>query len=83
MTTVHHFPISINCKNKDFIKDNNQEKCIGELIQGNEISHPRHQMGNEPPHDKTENDCLPSEDSDQPGHPPSLIRVFTVRFMGS
>ena len=22
---------------------------------------------------------LPSEDSDQPGHPPSLIRVFTVR----
>ena len=24
-----------------------------------------------------------SEDSDQPGHPPSLIRVFTVRFMGS
>ena len=27
----------------------------------------------EPPHDKT------SEDSDQPGHPPSLIRVFAVR----
>ena len=25
----------------------------------------------------------PSEDSDQPGHPPSLIRVFAVRFMGS
>ena len=23
--------------------------------------------------------CAPSEDSDQPGHPPSLIRVFTVR----
>ena len=23
--------------------------------------------------------CLPSEDSDQPGHPPSLIRVFAVR----
>ena len=22
--------------------------------------------------------CAPSEDSDQPGHPPSLIRVFTV-----
>ena len=21
--------------------------------------------------------CVPSEDSDQPGHPPSLIRVFT------
>ena len=25
----------------------------------------------------------PSEDSDQPGHPPSLIRVFAVRSMGS
>ena len=27
--------------------------------------------------------CAPSEDSDQPGHPPSLIRVFAVRLMGS
>ena len=30
----------------------------------------------------TKNDkmtCVPSEDLDQPGHPPSLIRVFTVR----
>ena len=27
--------------------------------------------------------CAPSKDSDQPGHPPSLIRVFTVRLMGS
>ena len=25
-----------------------------------------------------QNDCAPSQDSDQPGHPPSLIRVFTV-----
>ena len=25
-----------------------------------------------------QNDCAPSEDSDQPGRPPSLIRVFTV-----
>ena len=25
-----------------------------------------------------ENECVPSEDSDQPGHPPSLIRVFAV-----
>ena len=33
----------------------------------------------EPPHDKT-NEMIwaPSEDSDQPGHPPSLIRVFAV-----
>ena len=34
----------------------------------------------EPPHDITNKlACAPSEDSDQPGHPPSLIRVFTVR----
>ena len=30
-----------------------------------------------------QNNCAPREDSDQPGHPPSLIRVFAVRFMGS
>ena len=36
------------------------------------------------PHDKTNKMiCAPSEDSDQPGHPPSLIRVFTVHSMGS
>ena len=35
---------------------------------------------NEPPHDKTKKMThAPSEDSDQPGNPPSLIRVFTVR----
>ena len=27
--------------------------------------------------------CAPSEDSDQPRHPPSLIIVFAVRFIGS
>ena len=38
----------------------------------------------EPPHDKTkEMAYAPSEDSDQPGHPPSLIRVFAVRSVGS
>ena len=26
-----------------------------------------------------QNACAPSEDSDQPGHPPSLIRVFAFR----
>ena len=34
----------------------------------------------EPPRDKTNKvPCAPSEDSDQPGHSPSLIRVFVVR----
>ena len=30
-----------------------------------------------------QSECAPSEDSDQPGHPPSLIRVFAMRSMGS
>ena len=30
-----------------------------------------------------QNECAPSEDSDQPGHPPSLIRVFAVRMKKS
>ena len=34
----------------------------------------------EPPHDKTNRMAFaPREDSDQTGHPPSLIRVFAVR----
>ena len=34
----------------------------------------------EPRHDKTKKMiCAPSEDSDQPGHPPGLIRVSAVR----
>ena len=38
----------------------------------------------EPAHDKTNKMvCAPSEDSDQPGHPPRLIRVFAVHSMGS
>ena len=37
-------------------------------------------MTYEPPRDKTNKmACAPSEDSDQLGHSPSLIRVFTVR----
>ena len=30
-----------------------------------------------------QNECVPSEDSDEPGHPPSLIRIFAVRSTGS
>ena len=38
----------------------------------------------EPPDDKTNKmACAPSKDSGQPGHLPSLIRVFTVHSMGS
>ena len=36
----------------------------------------------EPCHEKTNKlTCAPSKDSDQPGHPPSLIRIFAVRSM--
>ena len=36
------------------------------------------------PHDKTNKmACAPSEDSDQPGHLPNLIRVFAMHTMGS
>ena len=38
----------------------------------------------EPAYDKSnKTTCEPSEDSDQPGHQPSLIRVFAVHSMGS
>ena len=38
----------------------------------------------EPPDDKTNKmTFVPSEDSGQPGHPLSLIRVFAVRSVGS
>ena len=37
-----------------------------------------------PLRDKTDKmACAPNDDSDQPGHPPGLIRVFAVRFMAS
>ena len=39
---------------------------------------------NEPSHEKTNKvACVPIEGSDQPGHLPSLIRVFAVHSMGS
>ena len=38
---------------------------------------------NEQRHDKTNKMSGPTEDSDQPGHPPSLIRVFAVRSVSS
>ena len=50
------------------------------------VSVPGHCLLNllEPHRDKTNKmACAPNEDSDQSGHPPSLIRVFAVRLMGS
>ena len=41
------------------------------------------EMENEPPHDKTNEMTVHPVKTDQPGHLPSLIRVFAVCFMGS
>ena len=48
------------------------------------LCHKTHQelrlLKNEPPYDKSNKmACAPSEDSDQPAHPPSLIRGFAFR----
>ena len=52
-------------------------------IKGYSLSMTGHRKTFEPPHDKTNKMmCAPSKDSDQPGHPPSLI-IFTVLSLGS
>ena len=60
-----------NCKlpfNKHFFK-----------LQSLSVYHKGRYLIIEPPHDKTNKIAfVPSKDSDQPGHPPSLIRVFAV-----
>ena len=61
-----------------YAKCKNVMKCICAAYVDSRKKH------SEPPHDKTNKMTLvPSEDSDQPGHPPSLIRVFAVRSVGS
>ena len=60
------------------VKKKNVMKCICAAYVDSRKKH------FEPPHDKTNKmTFVPSEDSDQTGHPPSLIRVFAVRSMGS
>ena len=54
-----------------FLAQNNRSRCNHEYLS---------KIIYEPAHDKTNKmACAPSEDSDQPGRPPSLIRVFAVR----
>ena len=50
-----------------YYKRTNEPKGSGELKKTHK--------SNEPPHDKTNLACAPSEDSDQPGHSPSLISL--------
>ena len=43
------------------------------------VSAEKDELLNEPAHNKNNKmACAPSEDSDQPGNPPNLIRVFPV-----
>ena len=63
---------------KFYAKWSNMMKCICAAYLDSRKKH------FEPPHDKTNKmTFVPSEDSDQPGHPPSLIRVFGLRSMGT
>ena len=50
--------------------------CIGLMLKNHTFVH---WFSFQQPHDKTNKmTCAPSEDSDQPRHPPSLTRVFAV-----
>ena len=75
-----------NVKTKTFLQNNNgggeSVTYIIRIMCGSSMRMECHYMyymlsKYEPQHDKTNNMvCAPSEDSDQPGHPPSLIRVL-------
>ena len=59
------------------------QKCLSHHINRFINSCTRLGKTNEPPCDKTyKMTCVPSENSDQLGHQPSLIRVFAVWFIG-
>ena len=59
--------------------DRERDQTYTELSWLLQVKRERYNAPNEPPHDKTKKiTCAPSEDSDQPGHPPSLIRVFPL-----
>ena len=67
-------------KNRSFSCFKYNHICLLNLI-ANIAKHVENQITKsfEPRHDKTNKMTTPSEDSDQPGHPPSLIRVFAAR----
>ena len=81
--TVNILKISTNCFLFFFVST----KCLSMQLQPKNLRHRSSSWASiyEPPqtHQNRQNDCAPSQDSDQSGHPPSLIRVFAVRSMGS
>ena len=65
----------------DLGRSESSRSSVRSIYQGPNVLH---KNTFETPRDKTNKmACAPSEDSDQPGHPPSLIRVFAMRSMGS
>ena len=60
------------CCNMQF-KQNNSDSILSSMQIKETQCHLSHKQQNQ------QSDCAPSEDSAQPGHPPSLIRVFAVR----
>ena len=66
-----------------FKKSNHKIKCQSSdqiTVRSAETCESRHEKKKKK---NTKNECMPSKDSDQPGHPSNLIRVFAVRSMGS
>ena len=64
--------------NTILLNDNETDGCL--MIMDGKFSAVLHKIIYEPPHDKTNKmACVPSKDSDQPGHLPNLISVFAVR----
>ena len=70
-----------NLKKKKKKKKKHFDQIWATACQNQRMTKPTHdQRMTKPTHDKTnEMICAPSEDSDQPRHPPSLIIDFTVR----
>ena len=66
---------------KDWYSISEKKLCKKNATHSFEIVTPVEQMSRDMINQQS--DCVPSEDSDQPGHPPSLIRVFAVRSVGS
>ena len=71
------FRLACNCKLSSVFDRNTFLHFSTNIHEDCSVESPMHIIY-EPWHDKTNKVSAPSEDSDQPGHPPSLIRVFAV-----
>ena len=76
------FPPCKSSKNKSLAQINSFTDSIFRMLSKNALISSKNQQSLSNNWAATwqnqQNECVPSEDSDQPGHPPSLIRVFAV-----